>query len=616
MNFSLREQAIYAFGPFRLDPVRHRLSRDGAPVSLSPRLFDTLLYLVQHAGRVVERDELVRAVWGSRVVDDGNLKQTIFALRKALQTGTSCERLIVTAPTRGYLFAAPVALEPFSRDAAPLPERQEPPVPALVRRHRGIIAIACAGAALLAAAMLWRPGAPFAPPPHSVAVLAFANLSGDPAQAYFSDGISDELIGALSRIGGLHVAARTSAFSVQARYATIADMARALNVGAVLEGSVRRDGTHIRTTADLIDARTGFSLWSRSYDRQSAGLLQTQADIAASVAAALQVTLLAADTARLSAGGTENPAAFDTYLQGVRLAEQPGGPAASLAAFTNAIALDPHFALARAHRAQALLAMANSDANADPAAVHRTLSDSLAEADRAIALAPNLGIAHLVRGAALMSVQNLPAADQEISLAHDLAPGDERVTMDYAVTQVQFGRPEEGVRVAQQAAALDPVTADTYLDLAGVLAASQRYDDALAAIRRARILGAADGAGPLERSIALERGQFEAVLPGCLAGHNWLDHFCLARAYHGLGRHAEAAAELATLHGMLGDNGAYQYAEIAAQWGQAAEAIRWLQTAYRLHDTGLVLMKSDALLAPVRNTTEYRDIERKLNFPP
>src|ERR1700733_1750446 len=99
MNVSFREQAIYAFGPFRLDPVRHTLLCNGVPVSLSPRLFDTLLYLVQNAGQVVEREDLIRAVWGTRVVDDANLKQTIFALRRALQPGAATDRLIVTAPT-------------------------------------------------------------------------------------------------------------------------------------------------------------------------------------------------------------------------------------------------------------------------------------------------------------------------------------------------------------------------------------------------------------------------------------------------------------------------------------------------------------------------------------
>jgi DNA-binding winged helix-turn-helix (wHTH) protein len=186
MNISVRDQAIYVFGPFRLDPVRHILLRDGAPVGLPPRLFDTLAYLVAHAGRVVERDELLRAVWGGRVVDESNLKQTIFSLRKALQAGADGDRLIVTAPTRGYLFAAPVRLETVPAGAPPEGAAAVPPVAG--RRARlliGAAALACVAAAFVT----WRVWVPretgaLKPPPHSVAVLAFTNLSGDEGQKY------------------------------------------------------------------------------------------------------------------------------------------------------------------------------------------------------------------------------------------------------------------------------------------------------------------------------------------------------------------------------------------------------------------------------------------------
>jgi TolB-like protein/DNA-binding winged helix-turn-helix (wHTH) protein len=617
MNISVREHAIYAFGPFRLDPLRHVLLRDGDPVSMPPRLFATLLYLVTHAGRVVEREELQRAIWGGRVVDESNLKQTIFSLRKILHTGSTADRFIVTAPTRGYLFAAPVSLE--------TPPSGIPPATASSpARPRAALAAALLAGALAAAAIAWRASQPpatttaIAAPSHSIAVLAFANLSGDPAQKYFSDGIADELIASLSRIGAIRVAARSSAFSFQGKQVPVTDIGRALNVATVLEGSVRRNGAHVRITAELVDAATGFNLWARSFDSDNDDILRTQAEIAASVVAALQVTLLRAEADKLTEGGTANQAALDAYLRAAALTA-PGGPQAAraaLPAYDEAIALDPHFAMARARRAQALLVIGNSEPTTDVATVRQTLGASLAESARAIALAPNLGTARLAHAAALMSVQDFIGADKEMSLAHDLAPGDFEITMAYALTQLQFGRGAEGVRAAEQAAALDPLTPGAYLRLASALVSAQRYGDATVALRRARILGGQDGAAIIARTMALGRGDFKSALPACTAGQGWRDLVCLALAYHGLGRQADAEAALSRLHTMIGDTGAFQYAEIYAQWGDKDAALRWLQTAERLHDTGLVLMKWDALLSPIRNTPDYQAIEKSLNFPP
>ena len=200
----------------------------------------------------------------------------------------------------------------------------------------------------------------FAPPPHSIAVLPFVNLSGDREQEYFSDGLTEELLNSLAEISELQVAARTSSFSFK-EHPDIATVAHKLNVGAVLEGSVRRSAHTIRVTAQLINAVTGFHVWSKTYDRDLGDVLKLQTEIATAVASALKVTLLGDVAAKVELGGTRNPAAFDAYLRGARAFssrhEDKDLPVA-IAAYTEAIRLDPHYALAFADRSIALTSSA------------------------------------------------------------------------------------------------------------------------------------------------------------------------------------------------------------------------------------------------------------------
>ena len=197
--------------------------------------------------------------------------------------------------------------------------------------------------------------AAFSPPPHSIAVLPFADMSEKKDQEYFSDGLTEELLNSLAEINGLQVAARTSAFSFKGKDTDIATIARKLNVGAVLEGSVRRSGHTIRITAQLINSVTGFHLWSKTYDRDSGDVLKLQTEIATAVAGALQVTLLGDVAAKVELGGTRNPAAFDAYLRGAKAsksAHEAKDYATAITAYTEAIRLDPHFALAFAARSR------------------------------------------------------------------------------------------------------------------------------------------------------------------------------------------------------------------------------------------------------------------------
>ena len=634
MDVFTREKGIYVFGPFRLDPVRRALLRDGERIKLGARLFDTLVYLVENHDRLVERDELEQAVWRGRFVEEGNLAQAISALRKALQADGTTETFIVTVTGRGYRFGAPVEFLPAPVPGSPAdlllnPDRPDaiaPPKSTMEKiRPAALLAALLALFAASSAAVIWHflpPAAPpFAPPPHSIAVLAFTNLSGDPAQEYFSDGLSEELIDALSRIRQVQVAARTSSFSFKGKQAAIDEIAHKLNVGAVLEGSVRRQGPRLRITTQLIDAKSGFDLWSRSYDRDQNDLLTVQTDIAAAVSNALQVTLLGDDAAKLSLGGTANPKAFDAYLRGIELmhADQDNGFRRALAAFDEAIALDPNYAQARVHRAGALQQILFTEEIPDVAAARRMERDALAEAERAVALAPDLPSAHAQLGALLEEARfDFVRATAEIGRARDLAPSDFAANLAYADLHMHLGHIAEAVTSAELAASLDPLTPNTFLRLSGVLTWARRFSDAKVALNHARQLapGTEIEYRGLQGEIELDQNDPAAARQTCAPATDWQQILCLAVADHALGNLPEANANFAKLRTQLGDTGAIQYAEIYAQWGQPDEAAHWMQEAWRLRDPGLIEMKADSRLDPIRDTPQFQDIERRMNFPP
>jgi len=234
--------------------------------------------------------------------------------------------------------------------------------------------------------------AAFSPPPHSVAVLPFINMSGDKEQEYFSEGLTEELLNSLAEINGLQVAARTSAFSFEGKGTDIGTIARKLNVGAVLEGSVRRSGNTVRVTTQLINALTGFNLWSDTYDRDLGDVLKLQTEIATAVAGALKVALLGDIASKIELGGTRNSAAFDAYLKGaqalnnsvpnVKLLQN------ALASFTEALGLDANYALALTGRSMARID--ESAYFATGPAIREGFDKALADARHALALAPEL----------------------------------------------------------------------------------------------------------------------------------------------------------------------------------------------------------------------------------
>jgi TolB-like protein len=256
-------------------------------------------------------------------------------------------------------------------------------------------------------------------------------MSGDASQEYFSDGITEELLNSLSRFNELQVVARTSSYSFKGQNVDVATIAHKLNVGSILEGSVRRAGNTVRITVQLINAVNGFHVWSQTYDRNLSDILRVQTDVATSVAQELQVKLIGDEKAKIQLGGTQNPEAYDEYLRGIGLRRMVvANESAAFAAFDRAIAIDPNYAAAYVERSAVLLDMVIGASNLE---VRRhSKEQAMTAAQHAVSLAADLGDAHAVLAAVLYFSLDFYGAAREFDRALALAPGSFTVQASFA----------------------------------------------------------------------------------------------------------------------------------------------------------------------------------------
>jgi len=311
---------FYEFGPFRLDPLKRRLMRDGEPVRLTPKAFDLLLVLVEERGRTVEKDELFKKVWPGTVVEENNLNQNITALRKSLGDSRQESQYIATIPGLGYRFVAEVRKveEGFTQSRKEAKEEsaivaRSPARPSKAFRYLLLIVVPLVVAALVYAFYKREKPRPVAI--SSIMVLPLENLSGDPAEEYFADGMTDALIGDLARIGGLNVISRTSSMHYKRTKKSLPEIAREINVDAVVEGTVQRSGDRVLIRAQLIHAPTDRHLWVGDYNRGMRDVLDLQSEIAQSIARQVQIQMTPGEQARLTSSHPVRPKAFDDYLQ-------------------------------------------------------------------------------------------------------------------------------------------------------------------------------------------------------------------------------------------------------------------------------------------------------------
>ena len=447
---------------------------------------------------------------------------------------------------------------------------------------------------------------------HSIAVLPFLNLSSDKDQEYFSDGLAEELLNGLSRIPNLRVTGRTSSFQFRGKIEDPRAIGQKLNVAMILEGSVRKQGSHIRITAQLIKAADGFQIWSEAYDRELNDILSAQEEIARAVTGALKMKLLGGAAAP---GASKNPEAYNAFLQAQYFSHARSRDALEKAAayYEQATRLDPGYALAWTMLGSV---RANQAGKADLPLEqgYRIARESV---ERALALDPNLGMAHAVLGWIRLTYDwDWPAADASLKRALALQPGSSAVIENNASLDKTLGRFDEAVELFQRAIAIEPLNADNYYNLAITLNHAGRPDEAVVAAKKSLEISPDYAAAHVALAVsymalsrpqeALEEVQREKNPAWRLIG--------LPLAYHALGQKKEADAALADLIAKLPKDAAYQIAEAYAFRGEADSAFLWLDRAFSQRDGGLTEIKGDSLMKSLEHDPRYPEFLKKMRF--
>lgn len=476
----------YCIADLVLDTGLLQVERDGEPIDLPQLSFDLLLELARAAPNVVTTDELMNRVWRGIVVNPGTVAKRIELVREALGDDHHSPRYISLVRGRGYRLVAEVS-----------------PAGAPARAKTRWLGYGLAGAAVVAAAVIAfnfihtrYSVLPAQPPPNSVAVLPFENVSGEAAHEPLALGIHDDIITQIAKIGGLRVISRTSVMQLEPD-STLEAIGRLLNVATVLEGTVQRTGGRIRINVQLIDTLSDEHRWAEAYDRAytAANLFDIQGEIATAVAAALQTRLTPEERERIRTIPTRNLAAYETYLLGRRaLSERSLDDAPNH--FQRAIELDSQFAPAYVGLADSYLLQYYYFARSERRA------DAKAALDKAFALDDRLGEAYNTLGSMLGSAGEQEAAERAFLRSIELSPSYAPAYHWYADFLQSQGRSAEALVQAYKALELDPLTPILRHEVAEALADLGRFDDALAQYRRMIELdldapGAREGIGEL-----------------------------------------------------------------------------------------------------------------------
>ena len=445
----------YLFESCELDIARRELTRGGEPVALEPQVFDLLVYVIRNRDRVVSKDDLVEAVWGGRIVSDSTLTTRINAMRKALGDSGEEQRLIRTVARKGIRFVGAVT-EGKAVALAAATSAPEPPALALSDKP-------------------------------SIAVLAFQNLSGDPEQEYFSDGLAQDIITALSKWQWFFVIAHNSSFSYKGKAVDPALIGRELSVRYILEGAVRKASGKVRVTVQLVDALNGSHVWTNRYDREIADIFTVQDEIANHIAVALNVELTEAESKRRVRERPTSPTAMDLVLraraQMNRLHDRGRGQVArARELLLQAEALDQttpglHSELARTHL--------NDFAFGWTEDREHSLAEGMAAAEQALKLDSRDPEAHLGKAVAHRFMGELERALGSVRASLDLNPNFALAQSHLADVLTQMGRPLEGCMEAERALRLDPRYPNGFRYLARACFHAERHGESVDWARKA-----------------------------------------------------------------------------------------------------------------------------------
>jgi TolB-like protein/DNA-binding winged helix-turn-helix (wHTH) protein/Tfp pilus assembly protein PilF len=630
------------FGAFELDSAAGELRKHGIRIRLQEQPLQILLQLLEHRGEVVTREELQKRIWpADTFVDfDHGLYSAVQRLRDALCDTAETPRYVETLPRRGYRFIAPVNNGDPGNAEAKMASAEAPTSAVLERpgSRRSLRTPMLVGAGVILVALLVvlaskggglrerLLGKLAVPPIRSIAVLPLQNLSSDPNQEFFADGMTDALITNLAQIGSLKVISRTSTLRYKKSDKTIPEIAHELNVDGIVEGTVQRSGDRVRITAQLIHGPSDKHLWANSYERDARNVLSMESEIAAAIANQIQTKLTPEQAARLINGRPINLKAFEPYLQGkyhltraqdvgIRNGQQETEHSELQVArdsFEQAIAEDPNYAPAYVGVAETWKDRPVTEGGPDKA------REAL---KKALQLDPALAEAHLALGN-LESLRywNWSAAEREIKRAIELNPNLADAHAGYADYLDSMGRFDEGMREYLRAQELDP---GHYAPEPNPFFERRQFDKAIE-MDRNDIERHAFGMYPhwdLARNYEAKGLHDEAIREWQAAlrmlGYedlaNAMDRGFKAGGYKGALKEWVRGMEMARAHGA--QIPAFVLAEVYSYLDDRDHALAWLEKAYEERDDALPGLKSDIIWDNIRQDLRFQDMLRRMNFP-
>ncbi|MEL6546564.1 MAG: winged helix-turn-helix domain-containing protein, partial [Myxococcota bacterium] len=586
--------SLYRIGDAELDTKQRQLRFSGVAAEVQPKVFDLLAYLVQHRDRVVSKDELFDQVWPSVVVSDASLSQTIKRARDHFRAAGFENDVIRTVPRTGYQFdhpltvvdgAPPETIETSERvDVIQAPSAIEAATPEPNRRLPATRILLVAAVLLSLLAVYWRATkhAPTVEPEASsaaanaVAVLPFTNLTPDPDFVYFTDGVTETLINNLATVPGLRVIARTSTYRAAESGQDLTAIAKSLNVGHILTGSVQRDGNVLRIGTRLLLASDGTQLWSHQYSRMLDDIFAVQDDIARATVAEISKRVAVDLSAPKSPAVAETAATAKAYrlvLQGNRLRRKARKQSVLEAEtlFREALDIAPDYAPALVQLAEVLRFRGTTGSLPR----ERAFRESLTRVQKAVRIAPNNGQAHMQMAELLhRHLWDFDAAQVAYDRALELMPASGDVYSAYSRFLAKAGRRTEAGIAAKSAAEMDPQSANVLTNLVLRLIKAGELQDARAAIERLRALDANHVDLPwLETNWHLRAGDERQALRWIAEEELYYLRLSLsAVALHRLGRTGQADDALRELIERDAEGSAFQIAEVYAQWGNIDDA--------------------------------------------
>ncbi|SRR5579871_496599 len=635
---------LYQFGEFRLDPQTRVLTRGGTTVPLTPKAFEVLLLLIQNAGKVVTKDELMKAVWPNSFVEESNLTQTIFMVRKALDDASG-RRYILNVQGQGYRFLIPViettsepevetpVIVPSAASVLEIPLQPQPRA-----NHWRLAAMAAVMTTVVlitgAATWLWRSRHAPAQPQGKImlAVLPFENFTGDPGQEYFSDGLTEEMISQLGNLdpASVGVIARTSVMRYKHTTESIPRIGEDLGVQYVIEGSVRRDSERVRITAQLIQVKDQSHLWTRQYDRDLSHLLELQEEIAREVANEIEFSLSgrrpiepASERGSLAAKSRANSyEVYDLCLKGRYFWNKRTADGFRQAAnyFQQAIDKDPNYGAAYAGLADTFGLMSTWYEGPQNELMPKARTAAL----RALELDESLAEAH----ASLALIKenydyDWPGAEREFRRAIQLNPQYATAHQWYAESLSWQGRFQEALTESEQARHLDPLSPIIGSDYASILYYSHQYESALKQIRSVLELDPnfEHAQGEMVPSY-LQMGRYDEAIE---AINHWPGHgrglwpwAWKAAIYGRSGRAQQARRALAKVEQVPASRPGLPAMLLVAYsgTGQKERVLEVLEKAISEHSNAVLPIKVDPLYDPMRSDPRFEDVLRHIGLQP